>query len=230
MNNNTATNFSGTPDTLTVSGTTWSNHNQPVSGGTNCFGDHSSVNADTGGNFRLIVNNSSGLDIVNATNETNGGISVQATAGGTNGKMDASITALKTSNNTTGVVIADTGTGATVTFNVFSNKTANGTGFSGTGSLALAVTHVSAAGTTTGTTDDNSVTHTAGPGPRSPCRSSRRRRNGDDADLEQCRQREIPARTPRSVEAGHRHAQSGASGANRSMARIRPERHCRSST
>lgn len=163
VNNNTATNFGGAPDTLTVSGTIWRNHNQPVSGGTLCFGDHLSVNADTGGNFRLTVNASAGINVVNSTNDANGGgIGVQATAGGS-GKMDVSVTGLKTSNNTAGVVVANTGTGA-VTYNIFGNKSANGTGFSGTGSLALAVSHVSTGGTTTGTIDDNSVVHTAGPG------------------------------------------------------------------
>ena len=165
VNNNTATNFAGTPDTLTVSGTTSNDHNVAVSGGTLCFGDHLSVNSDTGGNFRLIVNSTSGINNVNPDNDAQGaGIGVQATAGGTNGKMDASVTGLRTRNNTAGVVIGNTGSGSTVTFNIFGNKTANGTGFTGTGSLALAVTHAATGGTTTGTIDDNSVVHTAGPG------------------------------------------------------------------
>ena len=80
VNNDTATNFGGTPDTLTVSGTTWQNHTGPFGG------DHLSVNSDTGGNFRLIVNNTSGTNIFRT-----GGIAVQATAGGTNGVMDAQV-------------------------------------------------------------------------------------------------------------------------------------------
>ncbi len=186
VNNDTATNFAGTPDTLTVSGTNWSNHNQPVSGGTLCFGDHLSVNSDTGGNFRLIVNSSAGINTVNATNDANGGgIGVQATAGGTNGKMDASVTGLKTSNNTAGVVIGNTGTGSTVTYNIFGNNTANGTGFSSTGSLAIAVTHVSSGATTSGIIDDNSVTHTAGPGTNALQIILEGRRHADDKSLEQ---------------------------------------------
>jgi hypothetical protein len=153
VNNNTATNFAGTADQLTVTGTNWNTHTNP------CAGDHLSVNSDTGGNFKLIVNSASGINTV-----VGAGIGVQATSGGTNGKMESSVTGLNTSGNTAGVVIGNTGTGSTNKFNIFSNKTANGTGFSGTGSLAIAVTHVSSGGTTSGFIDDNSVTHTAGPG------------------------------------------------------------------
>ena len=118
VNNNTATNFAGAPDTLTVSGTTWNDHN--VGG---CFGDHLSVNSDTGGNFRLTVNSTAGINIVNPDGDANGGgIGVQATAGGTNGKMDADITGLKTSNNTAGVVVAATVSG-TITYNIHDNNT-----------------------------------------------------------------------------------------------------------
>lgn len=168
VNNNTATDFNGAPDTLTMTDTDWNSHNQSLvpPPNTQCFGDHLSVSSDTGGNFSLVMNASAGINTVNAAGDANGGgIGVQAAAGGTNGKMNASITGLKTQNNTAGVVIANTGSGATMTFNIFENKTANGTGFSGTGSLAIAVTHVSSGtGTTTGTIDDNSITHTAGPG------------------------------------------------------------------
>ena len=75
VNNNTATNFAGTLDTLTVSGTTWNDHNVAVSGGTLCFGDHLSVNSDTGGNFRLIVNSTSGINNVNPDNDVRAPVS-----------------------------------------------------------------------------------------------------------------------------------------------------------
>jgi hypothetical protein len=156
VNNNTATNFGGNPDILTVSGTIWNTHNN------DCAGDHLSVNSDTGGNFRLVVNSSSGINTVNDGGgpSTGGGIGVQATCGGTNGKMDASVTGLKTTNNTAGVVIAISG-GGSITYNIFGNKTANGSGFSSTGSLAIVVTHTGN-GTSSGTINDNSITHTAG--------------------------------------------------------------------
>jgi hypothetical protein len=159
VNNDTATSFSGAPDSLTVSGTDWNTHNNP------CAGDHLSVNADTGGNFSLTVNSSSGINTVNegGTPATGGGVGVQASAGGTNGKMTASITGLKTTSNATGVVVAETG-GGSVTYNISGNKAANGTGFSGTGSVAIVVTHASSGGTSTGIIDDNSVDHTSGPG------------------------------------------------------------------
>ena len=159
-NNNTATSFSGTPDSLTVSGTTWNTHNHP------CAGDHLSVNADTGGNFSLIVNSTSGVNTVNegGAAPTGGGIGVQATAGGTNGKMTASVTGLKTTNNTSGVVIGNPGSGSTVSFNISGNKTGNGSGFTSTGSVAISVSQVSSGATTSGIIDDNSISHAAGPG------------------------------------------------------------------
>lgn len=159
VNNNTATNFAGTPDVLTVTNTDWNTHNNP------CAGDHLSVHSDTGGNLRLVVDSSVGINTINEGGgpSTGGGTGVQATAGGTNGKLDVSVTGLKTTNNTSGVVIGNVGTGSTLTFDIFGNKTANGTGFSGTGTLAIAVTHVSAGATTSGTIDDNSIAHTAGP-------------------------------------------------------------------
>ena len=164
VNNNTATNFAGTPDSLTVSGTTWNDHN--VGG---CFGDHLSVNSDTGGNFRLTVNSTAGINIVNPDGNANGGgIGVQATAGGTNGKMDADITGLKTSNNTAGAVVAATASGS-ITYNIHDNNTdppgtANDTGFSGTGSLALAATCAVTTGSCVGTFNNNDIAATAGAG------------------------------------------------------------------
>src|SRR5581483_4590398 len=54
--NNTATNFAGAPDTLTVSNTNWNTHTGPFAG------DHLSVSAGTGGNFRLVVNSTGGVN------------------------------------------------------------------------------------------------------------------------------------------------------------------------
>jgi hypothetical protein len=148
VNNNTATAFSGTPDQLTVSGTSWNTHTNA------CAGDHLSVNADTGANFKLIVDNSSGSN----NSFTSAGTGVQATAGGTNGKMMALVSGISDSANTAGVVIGNTGTGSTNIFNISNNT------ISGTGSLAIAVTHVSSGATTSGTIANNTITHTAGPG------------------------------------------------------------------
>ncbi|HEU0082154.1 MAG TPA: matrixin family metalloprotease, partial [Bradyrhizobium sp.] len=153
VNNDTATNFAGTPDQLTVSGTTWNLHTDPFAG------DHLSVNSDTGGNFKLIVNNTSGQNTF-----TTGGTAVQATAGGTNGKMTADISGVTSggtlasgNNNTAMAVIGETGSGS-ITYDIHNNTSL------GTGSVAIKVTHASAGGTSTGKIDNNTITHVAGPG------------------------------------------------------------------
>lgn len=137
-------------DVLTVSGTTWNNHTGPFAG------DHLSVQSDTGGNFKLIVNSSSAINTF-----TTGGIGVQAASSGS-GTVTASVTGVSTGGNTAGVVIGATASGNT-NFDIFSNKTANSTGFSGTGSVAIAVTCVTS-GTCNGFIRDNTVNHTAGAG------------------------------------------------------------------
>jgi len=154
VNNDTATNFNGTPDTLTVSGTTFQNHNVGA-----FFGDHLSVNSDTGGNFRLIVDNSAGADVFKTA-----GIAVQATAGGTNGKMDAQISGITSggtvasgNTNTSGVVIGETGTGS-ITYDIHDNT------ILGSGSVSIAVTHAAAGGTSSGKIHNNTITHIAGAG------------------------------------------------------------------
>ncbi|MDX6588119.1 MAG: hypothetical protein QOI31_2592 [Solirubrobacterales bacterium] len=154
--NTAATSFAGTPDSLTVSGTTWNNHAGP------CGGDHLSVSSDTGGNFRVITNASAGINTVNT-----GGIGVQASATGTNGKMDASVTGLKTSGNTAGAAFGGT-TNGSITYDVFDNNTdppgtVNDTGFTGTGSLALAEVCTTTA-SCVGTWDNNTISATAGAG------------------------------------------------------------------
>jgi hypothetical protein len=63
---------------------------------------------------------------------------------------------------TAGVVIGATAS-SNAKFDIFSNKTANGTGFSGMGSVSIAVTCVTS-GTCNGFIRDNTVTHTAGAG------------------------------------------------------------------
>ncbi len=145
--NNTA---SSAPDTLTISGTTWNAQTGP------CSGDHLSVAADTGGNLKLITNGSSGEN-----NFSTGGIGIQVAALGS-GTLQASITGVETSGNTAGVVVSGTANG-NVSFNVYDNRSELGTGFSGTGSVALLM-----ACTTTGQCEGaftgNSVVHTAGPG------------------------------------------------------------------
>jgi len=74
--------------------------------------------------------------------------------------MQASITGVQTSGNTAGVAIAAT-TASNISFNVFDNNTANGTGFSGTGSVALILT-CTTSGTCQGAFSNNTITHTAG--------------------------------------------------------------------
>lgn len=161
IENNTATNFGGTADQLTVSGTVWDTHNQVNASMTLCAGDHLSVHADAGGNFKLIMNSSSGINKVNdgGTFSTGGGSGVQATCSGT-GKMEVSITGLKTQNNTAGVALGNSGTGH-LQYNIFNNNVGNGTGFSSTGSVALILSHVGS-GTSTGTISNNTINHTAG--------------------------------------------------------------------
>lgn len=144
--NNTTT--SGSVDTLTVSGTNWNTHIGP------CAGDHLSVNADTNANFKLVTTSASGENVFQGA-----GIGVQATASGT-GTMQASITGVETSGNTAGVVLAATGA-SNIGFNVFDNNSVNGTGFSGTGSVALALTCTTSA-TCQGAFTNNSIQHTAG--------------------------------------------------------------------
>lgn len=152
VNNNTATNFNGTPDTLTVSGTTWQNQNvSPF------HGDHLSVSADTGGNFKLIVNNTDGVNTFKT-----GGIAVQA-AGAGSGKMTADISGIVSggtlasgNNNTAGVAIIGTAS-STVTFNVHDNTTL------GTGSVGMTFNDFTS-GSFSGTIQNNSITHIAGPG------------------------------------------------------------------
>jgi hypothetical protein len=157
VNNNTATNFAGAPDTLTVSNTDWDTHNQPVSGGTECWGDHLSVSADTGGNFRLIVNNTGGANVCKTS-----GICVQATGNGS-GKMDAQISGIISGGtlasgdtNTAGIAVAGTAT-STVTFDVTGNT------MLGTGSVGMTFNDFTS-GSFSGTVQNNSITHVAGPG------------------------------------------------------------------
>ncbi len=136
------------PDTLTVTGTTWGTHTGP------CSGDHLSVAADTGGNLKLITNGSAGEN-----NFQGAGIGIQAAAQGS-GNIQASITGVETSGNTAGVAIAATAAG-NISFDVYDNRTALGTGFSGTGSVALIMTCTSS-GTCQGAFRGNSINHTAG--------------------------------------------------------------------
>ncbi len=144
-------------DVLTLSGNTWNNH-------TGAFGgDHFSLLADAGSNMKLIVNGTNGENKVGGllplgSNEGGNALNVQATAAG---KVDSSITALDATNVTAGVNISST-TGGINVFDVFSNKTANGTGFAATGSSALNLACIN--GTCTGKFRDNSINHTAGVG------------------------------------------------------------------
>lgn len=146
--NNTATNFNGVPDTLTVSGTQWNTH----------AGDHLAITADTESNFQLIMDASDGVNEIVA-----GGIGARAVATGINGKLNVSITGLKTSDNTSGVWLTQNG-GGLLTYDIFGNKPANGSGFSNTGSVAIAVQHLGSGGISKGYIQDNNVIHSAGPG------------------------------------------------------------------
>ena len=150
VSNTTATNAApGAPDVLTISNTTWDQHTGPFAG------DHLSVDSSTGGNFRLVTNATGGVNTF-----TTGGEAVQATSGGS-GVMDLSATGLAvTGNSTAGMVIGLTGSGS-LTYNVFGNKTANGTGFNNTGSLAVSIVNTGS-GTMSGTFDDNTITDTPG--------------------------------------------------------------------
>jgi hypothetical protein len=158
--NNTATNAApGTPDILTVSNNDFNTHTGPFSG------DHVNVSADTGGNFRLIVNNTGGANICKT-----GGICVQA-AGAGSGKMDAQISGIISGGNngvacttigacpdanTAGVAVAGTAS-SNVTFNVSNNT------MLGTGSLGMTINDFTS-GTFSGTVQANTIAHIAGGG------------------------------------------------------------------
>jgi hypothetical protein len=152
LNNTASTAAPAEPtDVLTVSGTTWNLHTGPFAG------DHLSVQSDTGGNFKLIVSATSGIN-----NFTTGGIAVQAASSGS-GTVKAVVTGVNaTAPMTAGVVIGATAS-SNAKFDIFGNKSANGTGFSGMGSVSIAVTCVTS-GTCNGFIRDNTITHTAGAG------------------------------------------------------------------
>jgi hypothetical protein len=78
------------------------------------------------------------------------------------GFMQASITALETNHNTAGAVFAASAS-SSIRFHLFGNKTANGTGFADTGSLAVAVTCTTSA-SCEGEISDNTISHSAGTG------------------------------------------------------------------
>lgn len=151
---------SGVQDTLTLSGTTWRDHNGP------CGGDHLSISSDTGGNFKVITNGTAGENNFGAFSPpaTQGGGSPLNLAVNNAGILEASLTAIDASNTTTGVAIGS-GTGATgrIAFDVYDNRTALGTGFASTGSVALIVSCISGAGgVCEGAFRNNTIAHTAG--------------------------------------------------------------------
>jgi hypothetical protein len=155
----------GAPDTLTISGTNWNEHNGP------CGGDHLSITADVGSNFKLISNGTSGENNFGAfTSGTQGGgtaiqIAIQG-AGNPAAKLQASLTGLDASNTTAGVLVATgAGTNGNIQFDVFDNTTANGTGFANTGSVALLMTCVAGtSGVCEGAFRNNRIIHNAGTG------------------------------------------------------------------
>jgi hypothetical protein len=150
--NSSATNFNGAPDTLTVSGNTFQNHNiSPF------HGDHLSVSADTGGNMKLVVDSSVAANIFRTA-----GIAVQATGAGS-GKMEANISGITSGGslasgftNTAGVVVAGTAT-STVKFNVSNNT------ILGSGSVGMSFNDFTS-GSYSGTISGNNITHVAGTG------------------------------------------------------------------
>ena len=146
VQNSAATNaYPGAPDVLTVSNTTWDQHTGPFAG------DHLSVDANTGGNFSLAVNSSSGINSF-----TTGGVAVQATGSGS-GHVDVSVTGALVNGTTAAVVVGTSGT-SSGTYSIVGNKTANGTGFSNVGALAISVVNTST-GSLNGTIDDNTITN-----------------------------------------------------------------------
>lgn len=155
VNNTAATNFAGTPDTLTINNTSWNTHSAHP-----CHGDHLSVTADTGGNFRLVANNTGGANTFRTA-----GIAIQAGGAGA-GKMDAQISGISSGGNTSGTFNANTNTASiavvasatsNVTFNVSNNTSL------GTGSVGMTFNDFTS-GTFSGTVQNNTITHIAGPG------------------------------------------------------------------
>lgn len=157
-NTNASTAAPGVPtDVLTMSGNTWNNHTTPVTGGTNCYGDHFSVNSDTGGNLRVTID---GTTAQNVVNNPGSGSAVQFTAAGTTGRLLASVTSLAATGTTTGTAIGATGSAAVRT-RVFGNS--GGTGnITNTGSVGLILTYLSSSTSCDGDFDGNAVTHNAG--------------------------------------------------------------------
>lgn len=157
VNNTLATTAApGTPtDVLTLSGNTWNNHTTPVSGGTNCFGDHFSVNGDTGSNLRVTIDGSTAQNVVN---NPGSGSAVQITSSGS-GRTLASVTSLLANGTTSGTAIGATGTGIVRT-RVHGNTGGVGS-FTNTGSVAMIATITSSSTTCDADFDGNSVSHLA---------------------------------------------------------------------
>lgn len=145
QNTAATTPFPGAPDILTVSNTTWDTHTGPFAG------DHLSVDGGTGGNLRLVVHSTAGIN-----GFTTGGVAVQATGSGS-GRIEVSVTGALVNSTTAAVAVGTTGT-SSGTFSIVGNKTANGTGFSNVGALAISVVNTST-GSLSGTIDDNAITN-----------------------------------------------------------------------
>ena len=147
-------------DILTLSHNTWNDH-------TGAFGgDHFSLlaagtgTASTSSNMRLVVNGTGGENktgglLAAGSNEGGNAYNVQAT---NTGKVSTSITAVDAMNVTSGVNIAAS-TGGTIIYDIFSNKTANGTGFQHHGIMAFNVACINS--TCDGKFRDNSILHSA---------------------------------------------------------------------
>ena len=138
--NATATNpYPGTPDTLTVSNTTWDTHTGPFAG------DHLSVDSGTGGNFRLVTNATAG-----SNNFSTGGTAVRAASGGT-GRLDVSAVGIVANNTTAGVAIGATAS-SSGTYSISGNTISN------SGSVGISVVNVST-GSLNGSISGNAVTN-----------------------------------------------------------------------
>ena len=151
VNNVTATNAApGAPDVLTVSGTTFDTHTSSFAG------DHLSVSSSGAGNLRLVTNAVSGINSF-----TGAGNAIQATAD-SGAALDLSSTGVLSNNNTGGYNVAGT-TGAKITFSIFDNKTANGTGIANSGTIGINVVSIGGA-VMSGTVSNNTVSNAAGTG------------------------------------------------------------------
>ncbi len=140
----------GAPDVLTISGSTFDTHTSPFAG------DHLSVGSTGGGNLRLATNGGAGINTF-----TGGGNGIQGTSD-SGATLDLSLTGVLAAANTTGINMAAT-TAGNLTFALFDNATANGTGINNSATIGINVVSLTG-GVMSGTISNNSVANAGSTG------------------------------------------------------------------